>query len=115
MNLEIETTLKTLSVVMLDYNGYETEFLLNEDGTVQVDDNGNPIYNPTHTGFPIRGALLSEPSEDIDNQTLGNIDAVVTFSKNWSYGFNIAVNWGATRRESYSKPGGILDDLIGRP
>ncbi|MCG2418454.1 SusC/RagA family TonB-linked outer membrane protein [Aequorivita sp. F47161] len=97
---------------MLDYNGYETEFLLNEDGTVQVDDNGNPIYNPTHTGFPIRGALLSEPSEDIDNQTIGSVDALVTFSKNWSYGFNVAVNWGATRRESYSKPGGILDVIL---
>ena len=98
---------------MLDYNGYETEFLLNDDGTVQVDENGNPIYNPTHTGFPIRGALLSEPSEDIDNTTIGSVDALVTFNKNWSYGFNIAVNWGATRRESYSKPGGILDNLIG--
>ncbi|SRX54661.1 SusC/RagA family TonB-linked outer membrane protein [Aequorivita sp. CIP111184] len=97
---------------ILDYNAYETEFLLNEDGTTQVDDNGNPIYNPTHTGFPIRGALLSEPSEDIDNQTIGSVDAVVTFSKNWSYGFNVAVNWGATRRESYSKPGGILDVIL---
>lgn len=100
---------------MLDYNGYETEFLLNEDGTVQVDENGSPIYNPTHTGFPIRGALLSEPSDDIENQTLGNVDAVITFSKNWSYGFNVAVNWGAIRRESYSKPGGILQELIGDP
>lgn len=100
---------------MLDYNGYETEFLLNEDGTVQVDENGNPIYNPTHTGFPIRGALLSEPAEDIENQTLGSIDAMVKFDKHWSYNFNIAVNWGAIRRESYSKPGGILQELIGDP
>ncbi len=97
---------------MLDYNAYETEFLLNDDGTVQVDENGNPIYNPTHTGFPVRGALLSEPSEDIENQTIGSVDALVTFSKNWSYGFNVAVNWGATRRESYSKPGGILDIIL---
>ncbi|MDP2685824.1 MAG: SusC/RagA family TonB-linked outer membrane protein [Aequorivita sp.] len=97
---------------MLDYNGYETEFQLDEDGNIAIDDNGNPIYNPTHTGFPIRGALLSEPSEDIDNQTIGSVDAVVTFSKNWSYGFNVAVNWGATRRESYSKPGGILDIIL---
>ena len=37
---------------------------------------------------------------------------MVTFSKNWSYGFNVAVNWGATRRESYSKPGGILDIIL---
>ena len=100
---------------MLDYNGYETEFLLNEDGTLQLDENGNPIYNPTHTTFPIRGALLSEPSDDIENTTLGSIDAIVTFNKHWSYNFNVAVNWGAIRRESYSKPGGILDNLIGDP
>ncbi|WP_235003966.1 SusC/RagA family TonB-linked outer membrane protein [Aequorivita lipolytica] len=97
---------------ILDYNAYETEFLLDDEGNTVIDDNGNPVYNPTHTGFPIRGALLSEPSEDIDNQTIGSVDAVVTFSKNWSYGFNVAVNWGATRRESYSKPGGILDVIL---
>ncbi len=98
---------------VLDYNAYETEFLLNDDGTLVLDENGDPIYNPTHTGFPIRGALLSEPSEVIENTTLGNIDAVVKFSKNWSYGFNAAVSYVALRQESYSKPGGILDDLIG--
>ncbi len=97
---------------MLDYNGYEPEFVLDENGAIVTDENGNPIYNPTHTGFPIRGALLSEPSEIIDNTTIGSVDAVVTFSKNWSYGFNVAVNWGASRQESYSKPGGILDIIL---
>jgi TonB-linked SusC/RagA family outer membrane protein len=100
---------------MLDYNGYETEFVIDETGALVLDENGNPIYNPTHTTFPVRGALLSEPSEDMDNTTLGSVDAVVTFDKHWSYNLNVAVNWGATRRESYSKPGGILDALIGDP
>ena len=98
---------------MMVYNPYETEFLLNEDGTVQVDENGNPIYNPTHTTFPIRGALLSEPNELITNVTLGSVDANVRFSKNWSYTFSTAVNHVSARQESYSKPGGILDNLIG--
>jgi TonB-linked SusC/RagA family outer membrane protein len=100
---------------MLDYNGYETEFVLDEDGNIVLDENGNPIYNPTHTTFPVRGALLSEPSEDINNTTLGSIDALVKFDKHWTYNFNVAVNWLARRRESYSKPGGILDALIGDP
>lgn len=100
---------------MLDYNGYETEFVIDEDGNTVLDENGNPTYNPTHTGFPIRGALLSEPSEDIDNTTLGSVDALVTFDKHWSYNFAVGVNWLATRRESYSKPGGILQELIGDP
>ncbi|MBG43895.1 MAG: SusC/RagA family TonB-linked outer membrane protein, partial [Aequorivita sp.] len=100
---------------MLDYNGYETEFILDEDGNIVLDENGNPIYNPTHTTFPVRGALLTEPSEDINNTTLGSLDALVKFDKHWTYNFNVAVNWLARRRESYSKPGGILDALIGDP
>lgn len=100
---------------MLDYNGYETEFVLEPDGTRKLDANGNPIYNPTHSGFPVRGALLSEPNNVVGNTTLGNVDALVKFSKNWSYNFNVAVNWVSRRTESYSKPGGILDGMIGDP
>jgi TonB-linked SusC/RagA family outer membrane protein len=100
---------------MMAYNPYETEFILNEDGTIQLDDNGNPVYNPTHTTFPIRGALLSEPNELITNVTLASVDATVKFSKNFSYTFSTAVNHVAARQESYSKPGGILDNLIGDP
>ncbi len=100
---------------MLDYNGYEPEFRLDENGDRLLDENGNPIYNPTHSGFPVRGALLSEPSNIVDNTTLGSVDALVKFSKNWSYNFNVAVNWSAAREESYMKPGGILDGLIGDP
>src|SRR5690554_2598630 len=98
---------------MLDYNAYETEFLLDSDGNIELDQNGNPIYNPTHSGFPVRGALLSEPADEINNTTLGSVDALVKFNKNWSYNFNVAANWLARRTESYSKPGGILDDMIG--
>ena len=98
---------------MLDYNGYEPEFILDADGNRELDGNGNPIYNPTHAGFPIRGALLSEPSSEIHNTTLGSVDALVKFDKNWSYNFNVAANWLARRNETYSKPGGILDDMIG--
>ncbi|RFN58675.1 SusC/RagA family TonB-linked outer membrane protein [Marixanthomonas ophiurae] len=100
---------------MLDYNGYEPEFLLNDDGTRQLDENGDPIYNPTHSGFPIRGALLSEPSLLIQNTTLASADATVKFNDNWSYTFATAVNHVNQRQEGYSKPGGILDGLIGDP
>lgn len=98
---------------MMDYNPYETEFILDSDGNQVLDENGNPIYNPTMAGFPIRGALLSEPSSEIHNTTLGSVDAVVKFNKNWSYNFNVAANWLARRNENYSKPGGILQDMIG--
>ena len=67
---------------MLDYNAYEPEFVLDADGNIELDQNGNPIYNPTHSGFPIRGALLSEPSHEINNTTLGSVDALIKFNKN---------------------------------
>ncbi|MBV1924875.1 MAG: SusC/RagA family TonB-linked outer membrane protein [Flavobacteriaceae bacterium] len=98
---------------MYDYNPYETEFVLDEDGNVTFDENGDPIYSPTHTTFNVRGALLSEPAEDIKNNLLTNIDAQVIFSDRFSYGLNVAMNGINERTESYSKPGGILDDIIG--
>src|SRR5690606_6815548 len=69
---------------MLDYNPYETEFVLDENGNVTLDENGNPMYNyNVQGGFPIRGALLSEPSDEIRNTTLGSVDALVKINKNW--------------------------------
>ena len=98
---------------MLDYNPYETEFELDEDGNVINDENGNPIYTPTHTSFNVRGALLSEPSIAIENNLLASTDAEIRFSERFSYGFNAAFSSLNRRTESYSKPGGILDSLIG--
>ena len=100
---------------MLVYNGYEPEFILHSDGSYYINENGDRVYNPTHDGFSVRGSLLSEPSEVIDNTYLGSVDATVKFDKHWNYGFKVAVNHVATRQESYSKPGGILDSLIGDP
>ncbi|HLV51046.1 MAG TPA: SusC/RagA family TonB-linked outer membrane protein, partial [Flavobacterium sp.] len=97
---------------MLDVNSYETEFLLNEDGTTMLDANGNPLYNPTSTDFPVRHALVTEKSFDVDNTTLASVDALVTLSKNWSYGFTTSINHVLTRRESYSLPGGVLDIIL---
>ncbi len=97
---------------MLDYNPYETEFLLDENGEAVIDENGNPVYNPTHTTFNVRGALLTEPAEDIENVTLGSVDTQVILSKNWSYGFNTAVSHLNFREESYSQPGGILQIIL---
>ena len=96
-----------------DYNGYETEFILDANGEQVLDENGNPIYNPTSAEFPIRGALLSEPSIEIKNTTLAAVNAQVQLHKNWIYDFEFGVNHLARRTESYSKPGGILQNLLG--
>ena len=100
---------------MYDYNAYETEFELDENGSPILDENGNPIYTPTHTTFNVRGALLSEPSFEIKNNFLSSVDAEIMFSDNFSYGFNTSINSLNRRTESYSKPGGILDSIIGDP
>ncbi|MCW8981832.1 MULTISPECIES: SusC/RagA family TonB-linked outer membrane protein [Altibacter] len=98
---------------MYDYNPYETEFVLDEDGNVVLDENGNPLYSPTSTSFNVRGALLSEPAVAIENSLISSLDAVVKFTEDLSYGFAVAINSLNRRTESYSKPGGILDSLIG--
>lgn len=100
---------------MYDYNPYETEFVLDEFGNPVLDENGDPIYSATHTSFNVRGALLSEPANEIKNNLLSSVDAEILFSDNWSYGFNTSINSLNRRTESYSKPGGILDALIGDP
>lgn len=100
---------------MYDYNPYETEFVLDEDGNIVLDENGNPVYNPTHTTFNVRGAVLSEPAIAIQNNLLGSVNAEVSLFKNVSYTFGFAANGINRRTESYSKPGGILDAIIGDP
>jgi len=100
---------------MYDYNPYEYEFELDEDGNLVLDENGNPIYTPTHTTFNVRGALLSEPAIEIQNNLISSVDAEVKFSDSFSYGFRAAINSINRRTESYSKPGGILDSIIGDP
>lgn len=100
---------------MYDYNPYETEFILDEDGNIVFDENGNPVYNPTHTTFNVRGAVLSEPAVQIQNNLLGSVNAEIRLFKNVSYGFGFAANSINERFESYSKPGGILQSIIGDP
>lgn len=100
---------------MYDYNPYETEFELDENGNIVYDENGNPLYTPTHTTFNVRGALLSEPAIQIENNLLASLDTQVRFTSNFSYGFNVAMSSINRRFESYSKPGGILDSIIGDP
>tara|TARA_R110000787_G_scaffold81036_2_gene175902 strand:+ start:58758 stop:61817 length:3060 start_codon:yes stop_codon:yes gene_type:complete len=100
---------------MYMYNAYETEFVLDEDGNTVLDENGNAVYSPTHTTFNVRGALLSEPAFEIRNNLLSSVDAEIKFSDRLSYGFNTSINSINRRTESYSKPGGILDAIIGDP
>lgn len=95
-----------------DYSPYETVFVLDEDGNPLIDENGDPVYNLTHTGFPVAQAILTDVESAIENQTLANVDATVKFNKNFSYTFSTAVSHLNRRREYYAQPGGALDDVI---
>ncbi len=96
-----------------DVNPYETQFVLDEDGNQILDENGLPTYNPTNTGFPTTGAILSEPSTLSEKQFLASVIADVKLSKNFTYSFQYAINANNIRNDGYSLPGGILDGLIG--
>ncbi len=95
-----------------DLNDYETVFVLDEDNNPVLDENGEPVYNLTHSGFPIAQAILTDTEEAIENLTLANVDATVKFSKNFSYTFSTSVSHLNRRREYYARPGGALDDVI---
>lgn len=97
---------------MYTANGYETEFLLDEDDQVIIDENGNPVYNPLHSGFATSKAILTDTEIQIEGLTTASVDAQVKFNKNLSYTFNTAVNHINFRREYYAREGGALDDAI---
>ncbi|AFU67994.1 TonB-dependent outer membrane receptor protein, RagA/SusC family [Psychroflexus torquis ATCC 700755] len=98
---------------MLDYNPYETEFVLDDEGNPVLDANGDPEYSTTSTGFNNRGALLSEPSVDINNLLSSSFSADILLSDSFTYSFRTSINSLNFRSDGYSKPGGILDALIG--
>lgn len=97
--------------VVYSGNPYDTEFVLDEDGNPELDENGDPIYNLGQAGYPIREALDDEPQTEIQNTTLASVKAQVLFNKNWSYEFQTAVNWLARRVEYYIKPGSYLSEV----
>jgi TonB-linked SusC/RagA family outer membrane protein len=98
---------------MLDYNPYETEFVLDDVGNPVLDASGNPVYSPTSTSFNLRGALISEPSKNIDNLLSSSFTADIKLSDNFSYNFRASINSLNERTDRASKPGGILQELIG--
>lgn len=98
---------------MLNYNPYETEYLMDENGDYVLDENGERVFNSRiHGGFNVRGALETEPSMLITNLLLASTDALVKFNKNWTYGFSTSFKYGFDRTENFSHPGGILDAIL---
>lgn len=95
-----------------DYNPYEPEFMLDENGVPMRDENGDLIYNETHSGFPIRPALLTDVQQYTDHITLGSMTTTIKFTDRLSYAFNLAINHKRFQEEYYVKPGGVLDVIL---
>ncbi|WP_238858056.1 SusC/RagA family TonB-linked outer membrane protein [Poritiphilus flavus] len=98
---------------MYDYNPWDPLFLRDGDGNIQRDSQGDPIYNPTTTGFPIALALQTEPEDRRDFTIIGNLSADVRFSDNFSNRFSVGAVSNRFNRTSRSIAGGVLQGFIG--
>ncbi|HIB37026.1 SusC/RagA family TonB-linked outer membrane protein [Mesonia sp.] len=98
---------------MYDYNPYETEFLIDDNGALLLDENGDRQYNPTRQGFSISEALVNNPEDNYSTTTLGRMYANLKFSDHFSNDFSVGASHIMTRREYFVKPGSILDGFVG--
>jgi len=100
---------------MYDYNPYETEFELDDEGNELLDENGNPRYNWTHEGFSISEAIQNNPETEKRTSLIGNLYAVAEVFPGLRLKSDIGGNYGIYRRDYFIKPGSILDQYVGDP
>lgn len=98
-----------------EYDAYENEFVLDDDGNLELDDNGDPIYNFAENTFLVTEATKTANEFEVQNTTIANIFANFKFSENLNNKIEFAINHKNFRRESYQQPGNRLDILIGDP
>ena len=98
---------------LYDYNAYEPEFILDDQGNPVIDENGDPVYNFNHTGFLVTEAIQTNPENTIQNITFFNTFAKFLFSDNFDYTLRFSLNHENYRREAYTQPGGNLDNIVG--
>lgn len=98
---------------LYDYNPYEPLFSRNPDGSVQTDSQGDPIFNPTTTGFPIALALQTEPEDNRNFLLIGNLSADMRFSDKFSNRFAVGLISNRFNRTTRSISGGVLQGFVG--
>ncbi|MDU8885396.1 SusC/RagA family TonB-linked outer membrane protein [Yeosuana sp. MJ-SS3] len=94
------------------YNPYETLYLLDDDNNQILDDNGDPIINPTSSGYPVTSELREVLNTRYYNTTRGNIYLDLKLHDNVSWRTQASGVYQQYRRESYLKPGSTLDLII---
>ncbi len=98
---------------LYDYNPYDPLFSRDTDGSILLDSQGNPVYNPTTTFFPIALALQTEPENNRNFLILGNVGADLTLSEKFSNRFAIGLVSNRFNRTNRSLAGGVLQGFIG--
>lgn len=98
---------------LYDYNPYEPLFLRDADGAIVNDAEGNAVYNPTSTGFPIALALQTEPEDNRNFLILGRAFADVRFSDKFSNRFTVGATSNRFNRTNRSLAGGVLQGFVG--
>ena len=98
---------------LYDYNPYEPLFLRDADGAIVTDAQGEPVFNPTSTGFPIARALTTEPEDNRNLLMIGNLSADMNIAKNVSNRFSVGLVSNRFNRTNRSLPGGVLQGFIG--
>ncbi|MEY8782051.1 SusC/RagA family TonB-linked outer membrane protein [Allomuricauda sp. XS_ASV26] len=98
---------------MYDYNPWDPLFSRNADGSIAVDDQGNPIYNPTRSGFPIARALETEPEDNRNFLIVGSLFADIKLSDKFSNRFSVGATNNRQNNTSRSLAGGVLNSIVG--
>lgn len=98
---------------MYDYNPWDPLYLRDANNDIVLDEQGEPVYNPTTTGFPIARALQTEPENERNFLIIGSMFADIKFSDKFSNRFSIGATNNRFNRTTRSISGGVLQGFIG--
>ncbi|RIV49132.1 TonB-dependent receptor [Flagellimonas taeanensis] len=98
---------------MYDYNPWDPLFRRNPDGSIMLDDQGDPVYNPTTSGFPIALALQTEPEDNRNFLIVGSLFADIKLSDKFSNRFSVGATNNRYNRTTRSIAGGVLNSIVG--
>jgi len=96
-----------------DYNPYEPEFQLDDQGDFILDADGEKQYNLTRNGFSIGEALLNNPEEERYTNLIGNVFLTAKPIKGLNLKTTYGYNYRIREAEYYNQPGSVLDGYVG--
>lgn len=100
-------------VAVYNYNPYETIYNLDENGEIQYDELGEPIYNFTSQGFNIVEAVRNNPESREWTDIYGNLNITLTPFDGFSFSSTGGYNYNTFKNEYFIKPNSILDFYVG--